>query len=250
MREGEAAPGAARAGRAYAARRSEIGFSQAELGRLKIITQPNLSKFERGQSWPRERTRARLEEVVGWPPGTISAIAAGSPVPGETISASDGRRDQSPDARDGAESELASQIGPLIGIALTQVDSAIAALPPENDPHFLTRAQVVLADLRHLEVVAVRAVRSGGAATPAAAGMLATVRRRFDELMIRAAAAPGAPLGQRLYAARRQAGLSADEVAAALEAPRELVVALEAGTPPDGVPVARVEALLAALAGR
>jgi hypothetical protein len=37
---------------------------------------------------------------------------------------------------------------------------------------------------------------------------LAAVRRRYDELMTRAAPAPDATLGQRLYTARRRANLT------------------------------------------
>ena len=42
---------------------------------------------------------------------------------------------------------------------------------------------------------------------------LSTVRKRYDELMLRSATAPAATLGQRLYAARRRAKLTAEETA-------------------------------------
>ena len=174
MDQDEAAPGAARAGAAFAKRRKQIGVSQSELGRRKIITQPNLSKFERGLSWPRERTRAQLEQAVNWPPGTISVIAGGGEVPGETIYPSAGAPEESPR---GTDADLATQIGPLIGMAMGQVDMAIDALPAPDDAGFASSAEVVRADLRKLEAVAVRAVRSGGAATPAAARMLARMAR-------------------------------------------------------------------------
>jgi len=60
---------------------------------------------------------------------------------------------------------------------------------------------------------------------------LRTVRACYDDLMFRAAAAPGATLGQRLYAARRRASLSAVETANAAGLPVELVAAVEAGEP-------------------
>ena len=60
---------------------------------------------------------------------------------------------------------------------------------------------------------------------------LRTVRGCYDDLMFRAAAAPGATLGQRLYVARRRASLSAAETANAAGLPAELVDAVEAGEP-------------------
>ena len=72
------------------------------------------------------------------------------------------------------------------------------------------------------------------------------VRRRYDELMVRAAASPGATLGQRLYAARRRVNVSAAETAAALGAPAELVEGLEAGNAVDPSTAARVRPSTAA----
>jgi hypothetical protein len=63
------------------------------------------------------------------------------------------------------------------------------------------------------EAITARAVRT----SQGSAGViksLAAVRRRYDELMTRAAAAPEATLGQRLYTARRRANLTAAEAAA------------------------------------
>ena len=53
----------ARAGAAVAARRAELGMSQREIARQKMITAPALIAFEKGRSWPRERTRHMLEEL-------------------------------------------------------------------------------------------------------------------------------------------------------------------------------------------
>lgn len=60
----------------------------------------------------------------------------------------------------------------------------------------------MLADLRQLEAVAARAARIGRV-TPPLIKALGTVRSLYDELMVRAARAPGAGLGPRLYTARR-----------------------------------------------
>ena len=60
---------------------------------------------------------------------------------------------------------------------------------------------------------------------------------------------PGASLGQRLYAARRRANLSAGEAAAVGGFSAELVESAETGKPMDPGTAARVEALIAELAG-
>src|ERR1700756_5018441 len=67
----------ARAGAVFAARRAELGISQRQLAAMKIIGAPNLIAFEKGRSWPRERTLAKLEQVVQWPPGTLAKVRAG-----------------------------------------------------------------------------------------------------------------------------------------------------------------------------
>jgi hypothetical protein len=64
------------------------------------------------------------------------------------------------------------------------------------------------------------------------------VRRTYDILMLRAARAPNATLGQRLYAARRRTDLTVDEVANA------------AGVPPDVIPVAEADRAISSEAHR
>ena len=49
-------------------------MSQRQIARQKMITAPALIAFEKGRSWPRERTRHMLEELLQWPAGTIAAI--------------------------------------------------------------------------------------------------------------------------------------------------------------------------------
>src|SRR5262245_42453590 len=78
-------PGMVRAGAAAAARRRQLDISQRSLAADGIINAGALIAFEKGRSWPRERTRAKLEEVLQWPVGTILRIrrgdAAGAPAP-------------------------------------------------------------------------------------------------------------------------------------------------------------------------
>jgi DNA-binding XRE family transcriptional regulator len=84
----------------------------------------------------------------------------------------------------------------------------------------------VLADLRTLEPITARAVRcSQGSAE--VVKVLRQVRVLYDDLMTRAANAPRATLGQRLYTARKAAALSGEEVAGVLDVTPQVVAAAE-----------------------
>jgi transcriptional regulator with XRE-family HTH domain len=78
---------------------------------------------------------------------------------------------------------------------------------------------------------------------------LADVRKRYDDLMARAAAAPGSALGQQLYAARIEAKLSAAEVANGAGLPVDLIEDLEAGEIPTEKEAEKVRELIEALGG-
>lgn len=233
MEDDASDPGIARAGAAVAARRRELDIKQRNLAKYKIINAGALIAFEKGRSWPRERTRAKLEEVLQWPAGTIASIRYGGPVPGAA---------PEPVADDGA----ASLIVDAVEVAMKTFGAAIESLPADDDPDFPDRAAVILGDLRKLETVVARAAqRSRG--TPDVVLALRTVRRRYDDLMFRAAAGPSATLGQRLYAARRRANLSAAETANAAGVPVELVDAVEAGDITSDADTATLNHLIASL---
>jgi transcriptional regulator with XRE-family HTH domain len=225
--------GVARAGAALAARRQELGIKQRELARRGVITASSLIAFEKGRSWPRERTRAILEEVVAWPAGTLARIRSGGPTPGAET------------APEQIDSEAPLIVG-AVDVAMNTLNIAIANLPPGADPRFVERVGAVLADLRQLEAITSRALRATRG-SPGVLKALATVRRRYDELMARAAAAPGATLGQRLYTARRRANLTAAEAANALGLPIELITAVERDRPADETVASRIDALIAEL---
>jgi transcriptional regulator with XRE-family HTH domain len=233
MHDDAPAPGSARAGAAFAVRRQELAITQRELARKGIITASSLIAFEKGRSWPRERTRATLEEIVRWPAGTLAGIAAGGDIP------------RSADTGPSETSDAPLIVG-AVDVAMSSVNAAIANLPADDHPKFAEYAQAVLADLRRLETITARAVRTSQGSA-AVIKSLGAVRRRYDELMTRAVAAPGATLGQRLYIARRRANLTAAEAAAALGAPADLVVAVESETPPPGDTQSRIEELIAEL---
>jgi transcriptional regulator with XRE-family HTH domain len=223
---GELDPGMVRAGAAAAARRRELNVSHRSLAADGIINAGALIAFEKGRSWPRERTRAKLEEVLRWPPGTIARLRRGEPA-AETTTAQ---------AQGGDEVPLIAQ---AVVTAVHTFGSAIDSLPPVEDPDFTPRVTSILSDLRQLEAVAARATRISRV-TPTLIKALSTVRSRYDELMTRAAMAPRATLGQRLYAARRGANLTIGETAQAAGVSEDAIVRAEAEHP---VPAAAVDAI-------
>ncbi len=227
--------GLARAGAAVAARRRELDITQRTLAKYRIMNAGALIAFEKGRSWPRERTRARLEEVLQWPPGTIADIRNGGTVPGER---------PGPDA--GAEQ--APLIVGAVDVAMKTFAAAIESLPDPSEADFVHRAAVILADLRQLEAVVARAARQSRG-MPAVVMALSQVRNRHQELMLRAATAPNARLGQRLFAARRRANLSAAEAGNALGLSAQLIEAVEAGQPATDRDAALIRAFLAELQG-
>ncbi|WP_241008035.1 helix-turn-helix domain-containing protein [Mycobacterium kubicae] len=215
-------PGLVRAGAAAAARRRELDISQRSLAADGIINAGALIAFEKGRSWPRERTRAKLEEVLQWPPGTIARIRHGESVAAPPASAPTPPAPPTPPA-DGP----ASLIAQAVAAAVDTCSLAIAALPSPQDPEFTERAAPILADLRQLEGIAVQATRISRI-TPELIKALSAVRRHHDELMTLGATAPGATLAQRLYAARRRANLSTAETAQAAGVAEEMIVRAEA----------------------
>ncbi|TQK29763.1 hypothetical protein [Arthrobacter sp. SLBN-53] len=225
-------PGMARAGAAAAARRRELNVSQRRLAADGVINAGALIAFEKGRSWPRLATRAKLESVLQWPPGTIERIRRGEPT-GPAAPA----RPQPP-----AADELPLIAQAVVAAANTFAGS-IEALPPVTDPGFTGRATAILADLRQLEAVAARAARIQ--LTPELIRALSGVRSRIDELTLRAAEAPSATLGQRLYAARRRANLTVGETAMAAGVSDDAIVGTEAERPPTEAEVAAIEALMA-----
>jgi transcriptional regulator with XRE-family HTH domain len=227
-------PGMARAGAAAAARRRELDISQRSLAVEGIINAGALIAFEKGRSWPRERTRAKLEEVLRWPPGTIARLRRGEPAADERTK---------PWA---APSDDVPLIAQAVVTAVSTFSSAIESLPPAEDPDFTPRVTKILADLRQLETVAAQAARISKV-SPALIKALSAVRSRYDELMLRAAAAPRATLGQRLYAARRGANLTIGETAQAAGVSEDDIVNAEAEAPVPAAAVHAIESLIGQL---
>ncbi|SEH56046.1 hypothetical protein SAMN04489835_1436 [Mycolicibacterium rutilum] len=231
-------PGMARAGAAAAARRRELNISQRRLAADGIINAGALIAFEKGRSWPRERTRAKLEEVLQWPPGAITRLRRGEPV------AVDRPARVAPAPTSGEDVPLIAQ---AVITAAGTFDTAIAALPPTEHPDFPAKVTAILADLRQLEGVAAQAARISKV-TPALIKALSAVRTRYDDLMLRAARSPRPTLGQRLYAARRSANLTISETAEAARISEDDVVAAESEQPVAAPVAEAIEGFLALFA--
>ena len=135
-------------------------------------------------------------------------------------------------------------IAQAVVTAVGSFSSTIASLPPVDDPAFTPRVTAILSDLRQLEAVAARAARIGSI-TPALIKALGTVRSLYDDLMVRAAGAPHATLGQRLYSARRGANLTVLETAQAAGISEQSIQHAEAEEPVSGAEVAAIETLVA-----
>jgi transcriptional regulator with XRE-family HTH domain len=223
-------PGLARAGAAAAARRRELDISQRSLAADGVINAGALIAFEKGRSWPRERTRAKLEEVLRWPPGTIARLRNGEPV-----------QDKPTEPADGAdEGQLIAQ---AVITAVHTLDGAVDSLPPVEDAEFTPRVAAILADLRQLEAVTARATRISRV-TPTLIKALGTVRRQIDELTMVAATAPRATLGQRVYASRRRANLTIAETAQAAGVSEDDIARAEAEQPVPSASIDAIESLL------
>lgn len=227
-------PGMVRAGAAAAARRRELNVSQRSLAADGVINAGALIAFEKGRSWPRQATRAKLESVLQWQPGTIERIRRGDPDQDAVPS-----RPAAPSPAPAGEVSLIAQ---AVVVAVNTFGSTIDALPAVTEPGFTARATAILTDLRQLEGVAARAARIQ--VTPELIRALSTVRSRIDELTMRAATAPTATLGQRLYATRRRANLTVAETAQAAGVAEDVIVLVESEQPVSTADGTAVEQLI------
>jgi hypothetical protein len=134
----------------------------------------------------------------------------------------------------------------LAEAAMHMYQAAIDSLPFPEDKKFQKRAEVVLTGMRKLRAALTEAA-SHSRPTPTVMTALSDVRRRYDDLMERAADAPGATLGQQLYTARVHAKLTAQEAANGVGLRPELPDELEAGATPTDKETSVVQQLIAAI---
>jgi DNA-binding XRE family transcriptional regulator len=242
--EGESTdPGIARAGAAVAARRRELDISQRTLAKEKIINAGALISFEKGRSWPRKSTQEKLEQLLGWQPGTITRLRQGQVV-------ESGPATEQSDV--GERTELLSNtveapaMAEVVRVALESIKSRVASLPEASDAAFSDGAAGILDELRKLERAAANAARSAKGA-PDVVLVLSAVRKTYRELMMRAARSPRATPGQKLFAARNRADLTIEEAATAAGVPAATIADAEADRYLDPSDTSAVRALLDSL---
>lgn len=230
-------PGIARAGAAVAARRKELDLPQRHLAANGIISAGSLIDFEKGRRWPRRGNRAKLEEALRWPPGHIANIRFQRVEPDDeqTVALTNTMR--------------MPMMAEVVKVALDNITTTITTLPATSDPDFTPRASQVLSDLRRIESSAAQAARLATGDSSVAL-TLGAVRKTYKDLMLRAARAPGATLGQRLFAARHRAELTVEELANAAGVPVEAITATEAEVSLDPTTAAALTAALGSLSVR
>jgi transcriptional regulator with XRE-family HTH domain len=234
----------ARAGRAVAARRRELDITQRSLARDKIINAGTLIAFEKGRSWPRRGTLAKLEKVLQWSPGTIGRLRNGAPAIAHGGGAGARTDEETEVLTNAVQAPLMAE---AVELAMHSISTAMSLLPKPSDPAFTPQATAILADLRKLEAVAANAARDAKG-TPSVVLALSSVRRTYNELMLKAAQSPTATPGQRLYGARHGAELTDEEAANAVDVPVTVVHDVESERPVDRAAAAAVETLIAQLA--
>jgi hypothetical protein len=151
-------------------------------------------------------------------------------------------------AKDNPDEGEAPIIGGMADAAMHMYAAAIAALPDDDDDDFRPRVEVILTGLRKLQKTLTDAA-ARNRLTPRVIVALSETRQRYDDLMERAATAPGATLGQQLYVARRRAKLSAKETANGAGLRADLLNDLEAGEIPTEDETVKVKGLIEALSG-
>ncbi|WP_087485517.1 helix-turn-helix domain-containing protein [Brachybacterium massiliense] len=67
----------AEAGRAVVEQRVQLGLSQASLATEAGVDAKTLRSLERGERWPHDTSRAKIERALGWAEGTLHALFVG-----------------------------------------------------------------------------------------------------------------------------------------------------------------------------
>lgn len=225
---GEVDAAIARVGAAVAVRRQELDLTQRSLARDGVVAAGALIALEKGRRWPRNKTIAKIEQALGWQPGTMNQLRSEAT---EALSNTVG----------------APQMAGVIQLALDTIGTRIDELPPPTSPDYTIRIATVLQELRQLEDLTGGAARSARGSA-ALALSLGKIRKTYDDLMRAAAQAPTATLGQRLYAARQRVGLTAEEAANAAGVSVAAIAAAEADQSLDPMTATAVRALVDQLA--
>lgn len=246
--------GVVRAGAAVSARRRELRISQRSLAADGIVNAGALISFEKGRSWPRSSTRAKLEEVLQWPPGTILRIRRGEAVAASaTPAAATAGMSAASGGEDPTEAVTTNIVGaPLMAqaveLALSGITARVDHLTDLSADQQQTVISELLGELRNLENIASTAA-SMATRAPSVVMALSEVRRTYRTLMLRAAKSPHATRGQKLFAARDRSELTVTEAANAAGVTVEEIHAAEADQPLSAPAESAVQALYRWLTG-
>lgn len=67
----------AEVGQIVTTRRTELGYDAAELARLADVDPKTLASLEKGERWPRDKSRSRVEAALRWTTGSLTEIRKG-----------------------------------------------------------------------------------------------------------------------------------------------------------------------------
>ncbi|OBB79306.1 FHA domain-containing protein [Mycolicibacterium peregrinum] len=239
-------------GELIARRRKELALTQRFLAEDGVVNAGALISVEKGRSQPRAKTERSLETVLQWPEGhieqlrrrvrqqlrmgtfgeqvTSAPVAELAPV-ASAVPASEEptqwlRMDRDGEGTATVEVTLVSE---TVGIAMDSIRNQIAALPDSTHRDYPARVEKITEGLARLEPVMV----SASGTSVEMVRDLGEIRRLRRNLMLKAAESPHATLGQRVFAARRNAELSIAEAAVTAGVSAEEVRQAEAGSVQD-----------------
>lgn len=96
----------AEVGKIVTQRRNELHMDAAELARVAGVDPKTLASLEKGERWPRDKSRSRIEDALKWTAGSLSVVRrGGTPSMSGVIRDRSGRAIQEFTAIEGAEQE-------------------------------------------------------------------------------------------------------------------------------------------------
>ncbi|WP_394262223.1 multiprotein-bridging factor 1 family protein, partial [Trueperella sp.] len=66
-----------RVGERVVERRTALGMNQRDLARAADVTATTVRSLEQDRRWPQDVNRAKIEQALGWAPGSLEAIRDG-----------------------------------------------------------------------------------------------------------------------------------------------------------------------------
>ncbi|MGV9797652.1 FHA domain-containing protein [Mycobacterium sp. NPDC003449] len=130
-----------------------------------------------------------------------------------------------------------------VDVALATISTTMGSVTAAGFQEWSRRT---LPELRRLEALSANAAQSAAGA-PELMMTLSRIRRMYRQVMLRAAAEPGATSGQKLFQARHEAQITVDEAANAIQVAPATILAAESDeslAPDDAAAIRRLHAWL------